>query len=305
MKNKNLIIILCYCDTQEKIDILQNTISILKDKFNILISSHSPIPASIQSQVDYVIYDQSNPILRFPERGMKFWKTIGGQIKISHIKEDYGWTVFNLIKNAISLSNNLDYSFYSFINYDTKITSEIIELFNSPKDFICSNYTDPETQQPLFPGLLLNILSKHNSIKLNSLLSKVDYVKQIPNTQTSMYNDAESYWKSILENFDYEKTETEVIGFLECGTPDVLNYNKYDNTFKLFFSLKQKQLLVYDNFNQLDIKININGENVIINKVNQVVSLPDIKFLGIFIHSKLIDITNIYTKDKLNKIENL
>jgi len=78
MKNKNLIIILCYCDTQEKLDILQNTISILKDNFNILVSSHSSIPTSIQSQIDYFIYDQSNPILRFPERGMKFWKTIGG-----------------------------------------------------------------------------------------------------------------------------------------------------------------------------------------------------------------------------------
>ena len=56
MKNKNLIIILCYCDTQEKLDILQNTISTLKDNFNILVSSHSPIPPSIQSQINYFVY---------------------------------------------------------------------------------------------------------------------------------------------------------------------------------------------------------------------------------------------------------
>jgi len=305
MKNKNLIVILCYCDTQEKLDILQSTISILKNNFNILISSHSPLPTSIQSQIDYFVYDQSNPILRFPERGMKFWKTVGGQIKISHIKEDYGWTVFNLIKNAISLNNNLDYPFCSFINYDTKITNEILELLNDPKDFICSNYIDPATNQPLFPGLLLNILSKDNIIKVDSLLSKSDYVKQIPNTQTSMYNDAESYWESILENFKYKKTEVKVKGTLECGSPDVLNYNKYNTNFKLFFSVSNKQLLIYDNFNNLNIKINVNGENIILKQINEVINLPDIKYLGIFIDSKLVDITNIYTKDKLNKIENL
>ncbi len=181
----------------------------------------------------------------------------------------------------------------------------MLELFNHPKDFICSNYTDPATNQPLFPGLLLNILSKDNTIKINSLLNKSDYVKQIPNTQTSMYNDAESYWESILENFNYEKTEIEVKGALECGSPDVLNYNKYNTNFKLFFSVNNKQLLVYDNFNNLNIKVNINGENIIVKQINEIINLPDIKYLGIFIDSKLVDITNIYIKDKLNKIENL
>ena len=34
----------------------------------------------IQAKIDYLVYDKSNPILKYPERGMEFWR------KISNIK---------------------------------------------------------------------------------------------------------------------------------------------------------------------------------------------------------------------------
>ena len=144
MKNKNLVIIVCYCDTEQKIKLLHNMINQIKNKFDILVASHSPLPISIQNDIDYLVYDKSNPILKYPERGMEFWRTIQNQ-KISHIMNDYGWTVFNLKKNAITFCQNLDYSHYSFINYDIEITEEVLNTLNNPKDFIYSNFKDPTT----------------------------------------------------------------------------------------------------------------------------------------------------------------
>tara|TARA_R110002153_G_scaffold116912_1_gene260854 strand:+ start:27 stop:947 length:921 start_codon:yes stop_codon:yes gene_type:complete len=306
MKNKNLVVILCYCDTKEKLDILKNTISILKNNFNILITTHSTIPSDIQQDIDYLVYDKSNPILHYPERGMKFWKTILGNIKISHIKDDYGWTVFNLIKNFISYSQTLDYTHYSIINYDTEITPEILNLLNSPKDFICSNYIDPATDKPLFPGLLFNTINKENIFKVNNLLSRKEYTKTSPNTNISLYSDAETYWGSILKKFKYVKTDIKVKGILECGNPDVLNYNTHNTIFKLFFSVNNQKMLIYDNFNQNNIKLNINGKDIYLNQINKVLNLDSIiQNLGYYSGEDLIDITHTYNIDKYNKIENL
>ena len=106
MKNKNLVIIVCYCDTEQKIKLLHNMINQIKNKFDILVASHSPLPILFQNDIDYLVYDKSNPILKYPERGMEFWRIIQNQ-KISHIMNDYGWTVFNLKKNAITFSATL------------------------------------------------------------------------------------------------------------------------------------------------------------------------------------------------------
>jgi hypothetical protein len=78
MKN-NLIIILSHCDSREKSEILIDNIKKLKTQnFDVLLLSHIPIPSSIQQIVEYFIYDKSNPIINWPDRGMVFWKKILG-----------------------------------------------------------------------------------------------------------------------------------------------------------------------------------------------------------------------------------
>ena len=211
MKNKNLIIIECYCDTEEKLSLLKNMVLKLNGNFDILISSHSPIPEEIQCNIDYFIFDKSNPILKYPERGMKFWRIIDN-IKITHIMDDYGWTVYNLRKNAISLCKKLNYDYFSFINYDIEITDDLIELLSNPKDFVCTNFLDPLTKESLFPSLLFNILNKENTYKIYDLINKNEYLKTDPITNTSLYSDAEAYWGHLISNFEYIKVETKIMG---------------------------------------------------------------------------------------------
>jgi hypothetical protein len=303
MKNKNLVVILCYCDTQSKLDLLSNMVESLKDKYDIMISTHSAIPLKIQKDIDYLVYDKSNPILRYPERGMQFWKKILDiSIKITHIMDDYGWTVFNLKQNAISLGKNLDHDYYSFINYDIEITKEVLKTLDNPKDFICSNFIDPNSKKSLFPSLLFNILSKDNANKINNLISKKSYTESLPGTDHALYFDAEAYWGKLISNFDYVKLDTKIEGILETGNSDVLNYNKLNNEFRLFFD--QTQLLVYDNLSKHDIKLNINTQDITITQVNQLIELPTIENIGFYHDKRLIDLTDIYHNKDRNKIEN-
>jgi hypothetical protein len=300
MKNKNLIIIVCYCDTEQKLKLLHNMINRIKNEFDILVASHSPLPISIQNDIDYLVYDKSNPILKYPERGMEFWRIIQNQ-KISHIMNDYGWTVFNLKKNAITFCQNLDYSHYSFINYDIEITEEVLNILNNPKDFICSDFKDPTTNVSLFPSLLFNILSKENANKINTLISKQEYTSSDPITKQSLYLDAEAYWGHLISNFNYTKVETKIVGLLETGNPDVLNYNKSNNQYKLFFS--KNEVIVYDNFEEKLVKININGEVINLNNKQSIIYFSEIKNLGYYHNNELIDLTYKVNNDIYNKIE--
>ncbi len=310
MKNKNLIIIVCYCDTEQKLKLLHDMINRIKNEFDILVASHSPLPISIQKDIDYLVYDKSNPILKYPERGMEFWRIIKNQChpcgpkppkKISHIMNDYGWTVFNLKKNAITFCQNLNYSHYSFINYDIEITKEVLNTLNNPKDFICSDFKDPTTNISLFPSLLFNILSKENANKINSIISKQEYTSSDPITKQSLYLDAEAYWGHLISNFNYTKIETEIVGLLETGNPDVLNYNKSNDQYKLFFS--KDQVIVYDNFEEKLVKINVNGEKIELNNKQFTLDFPKLNSLGYYHNNELIDLTSKLNIDIYNKIE--
>jgi len=60
-KNKNCVVIDCYIDNNEKLDILKNNIYILKKlKLDVILVSHSILPKSIIELVEFYIYDRDN-----------------------------------------------------------------------------------------------------------------------------------------------------------------------------------------------------------------------------------------------------
>ena len=109
MKNKNLVIIECYCDTEEKLSLLDKMITTLNDKFDILVTTHYFLPERIQAKIDYLIYDKSNPILKYPERGMEFWRKISN-IKITHIMHQtiYMGNIYVNIRLSLRILLNLN-----------------------------------------------------------------------------------------------------------------------------------------------------------------------------------------------------
>ena len=134
-----------------------------------------------------------------------------------------------------------------------------------------------------------------------NIISKQEYTSSDPTTKQSLYLDAEAYWGHLISNFNYTKIETEIVGLLETGNPDVLNYNKSNDQYKLFFS--KDQVIIYDNFEEKLVKIRVNGEEIELNNKQSIIYFSELKNLGYYYNDKLIDLTSKLNTDIYNRIE--
>ena len=101
----NLVIIISHCDTPDKINVLKKQIKRLKDlNIDILLYSHIALEVSIQQAVTYYIYDTDNPMIYWPERGLRLWvehrEKGKDSIRTEALFPDHGWTVLDQIKKA-------------------------------------------------------------------------------------------------------------------------------------------------------------------------------------------------------------
>ena len=64
---KDLICITAHCPTEEKRKILYNLVSSLqtiREDFDLIVISHTPVTFDVQENVDWVIFDKDNEILK-------------------------------------------------------------------------------------------------------------------------------------------------------------------------------------------------------------------------------------------------
>jgi len=194
---KNLAIVLSHCDTLEKIDVLKQQIQSLKKfKIDTLLISHIPLDASLQKEVAYYIYDEDNPLLYWPERTMRWWdKNVGTDtlsVGMTCMAPDHGWTAIDQILKATNFALPLKYDYYSFINYDTRLTPELKSCLLDPSS--CSRCPVIVTQRdepPLFyrVSTLFTILEHPVLSQVSVNISKAAYLK---------HSAAENYWENLL-----------------------------------------------------------------------------------------------------------
>ena len=85
---KDLIIVSSYCNTKEKEDVLRNLVSQVncqKDKFDLMIVSHSVVPDDISTKCDLVLYDKKNELLYDWDLRCKPWFNPGNTRQIMSI----------------------------------------------------------------------------------------------------------------------------------------------------------------------------------------------------------------------------
>ncbi len=315
MINKNLIIILSHCDTEEKIKILDDNIKQLKSNgFDILLTSHVPLPKSIQSQIEYFIYDKSNPILHWPQRGMVYWKTITlGQenYDLVNILPDYGWTAFNQFLTSSHLGLSLDYDQYSFINYDTILTPLMFETLKSPQSFVTSKVYAKENEKGFrFPSFMLNILNKENLKKLLPLISQEQYIDGSITIEHHDFKDAETYLGHLISVFNYE-IYPEVVKdqIMYIDFQDAFNFNMDNNLFKVFYQSvtdpkvykTEPSILIYDIKENL--KVNINDKEILITDPFFNLKYSEINSFGYYLNDSYIDLTYIFKEKRTTSID--
>lgn len=213
---KEVFLITAYCETEEKKNYLKKCLSELK-RFNIDIClySHYFVDEEFQKEVNYCIYDESNPILNLKEhnKGITQWQEhpISNK-KIDVIRDDYGYAVMNQWKRGIDFLLNIGYERFFVVNFDVFLTDNV---FNKNKEYL--NTFDA----------VCYYWGTHRSFELNSLfisfnkvfakvfidsLTKEDYINNI-NTMLETYLMRKI--DALLSQFKIKKLEFHEYGGIE------------------------------------------------------------------------------------------
>jgi len=155
---KKVGLISSFCDNQEKIDVLEKNINIIKGHgLDIIVISPFNLPENIVSKCDYFFITKDNPVLDWPTRSMYHWREIninGVRHKISRTYPDYGYAGLTQLKQLSQIAIGLDYDQFYHMIYDIKIDENVIEGFYSDKK--CNVY--PSKRGDIFWAVGLHYL---------------------------------------------------------------------------------------------------------------------------------------------------
>ena len=294
---KNLVIILSHCDTEGKIKILEDKLESLNMLgLDTMLLSHCPISTDIQKQVNYFVYDESNPLMyleggacNVESRAIRAWADIplgNDKVRITSILPDAGWAVFNKIMKSADLGLPLDYEYYSIINYDMDLKPSFVkELTNIDFDGdILLSWSEQQSKNAIIgkgPGLLFSILKKEAFSKIRQAISKQEYLKKDKESNALEYEFAEAYWGFLTKSFNVSFTEevsTSTINTLKDGNllygqvAMVKEYND-DNLFRIFLEGEREgplatpkkliKVLIFNIKGGKPTRFKINGEKII------------------------------------------
>lgn len=306
MTNKNLVVILSHCNTEEKLQVLKDNIDILKkNNLDILLTSHIPLPKNIQSQVEYLVYDKNNPIFYYPKRIMVYFRTLhfsnNINLRLENFYPDYGYTALNQILKASYLGLNLDYTHYSFINYDVIFTPKFIEALKNPSNLLCSKVRDKSINDKFrFPSFMLNILSKENLQKIIPLISEEKYIS---GPKDKDFKDVEEYWEYLIQLFDYEVFEDVIEDQIRFDNPNAFDFAPNIKEFDFFYQdgFEPDKILLFYNIKK-DLKLKINKSEINVSPPVYLFKNKEITQLEYWDGEKFTDITPIFETKRITKV---
>lgn len=130
---KNLYIISCYANTEQKKSVLINYINQVKKliNFDILLVSHIPVSEDILNLTDYFIYDSDNFLFPIDRSPSTFF--ILGNIKINILSCRHGYAFMKNVHNALRFAKSMSYDSFIFSDYDCILGNEdLIKLEQIP-----------------------------------------------------------------------------------------------------------------------------------------------------------------------------
>ena len=139
MQNKRCFLVTAYCNTEEKKQVLEDTLkNISKYGLDIILFSHFPVEQNIYDLTTYCIYDYSNPVISSESgRSIVNWEKFylnDIPFKINTHAVDYGYAAAQQIKRGIIFADKIGYEEVIVLNYDLVVTDKMVEDFYSQLD---------------------------------------------------------------------------------------------------------------------------------------------------------------------------
>jgi len=287
-----------FCDTQEKLDVLEKNIKIVKShNLDVIAISPFNLPESITKLCDYVFVTKDNPVLEWPVRSMYAWRkvTLNGKLHtIARTYPDYGFAGLTQIKQLSEIALNFGYNQFYHMIYDLKIDKNVIDGFNSDKT--CSVYPSKRGDSNWEAGLHYMIFDKNN---LNKFISQITLENYLSLKDSHSFEWLKSIQSVVGYNVEPIAVEDEIYyyeGF------DFFNFSPIKGL-KFFIekndeTLTPIKLLFYENQLDKEIKIKV-GETINVGVINDY-AIFDLGFnklnpqqVTITVDSVEYDITNI------------
>jgi SAM-dependent methyltransferase len=263
---KKVALISSFCDNQEKIDVLEKNIKIIKShNLDVIVISPFNLPEHITNQCDYFLITKDNPILDWPKRAMYAWRGLnfnGTKYNLAKTYPDYGFAGLTQIKQLSQIALGLDYNQFYHMIYDIKIDENVIEGFYSDRD---NSVYPSKRKDDVWPvGLHYLIFNKENLINFISHINLETYLG-VKN------GDAFAVLHSLQAKLNYviEKTPVEDEIYYYENT-DFFNFSPIEDL-KFFIENNDQnpatiKILFYDIVGEKEIKLKI-GETETIHTV--------------------------------------
>ena len=309
---KKIIILGAYPSNKYSEEVLVECIDIFSNSgYDIMLTSHLPIPTYIQEKVNYFIYDKENIILEEEFSTVLFTETPHFKVEVKN--NSHLLAVSKNINNGINLSKNLGYEFFYFIECDNLMSEgdmgklELLRktMFEEDKKMIAFQYLNEgyHINETLIFGGCPKYFTKN--IKLPT--TKYEFLNYISTTDTS------------LEKIFYKKTKNQTSNFLLIDVPSYSffsesNINKISHNYcvEVIGNNRDESLMLWlTNFSHKDnitLKINGGGEIVLVpgEWLFDYISLDDLDVIDVeinengYITNKKFEIT----EDKMEYYKN-
>lgn len=258
---KKIALIGSFCDTPEKVEVLDRNLSIIKSYgIDIMLISPFALPEELLKKCDYFFLTKDNIVLDWPVRAYGWWRSfVQGEKNyvLSNTFPDYGFAGLYQVKQLSDIAMTLDYDQFFHLIYDTKIDETVIEGFKSNKRKSVFPSRRGDSVWPI--GLHYIILDKENLKNLSSEIDLNSYVAlpEGADAFTFISNIAEKY------NFDVEENSIEDWIFYHEGV-DFINCSNIPGL-KFFIerdpiSMSNVKLFFYDLFESLKVFLEV-GES--------------------------------------------
>jgi len=234
---KKVALISTYCDTQEKLDVLEKNIdNIKKLAIDVIVISPIFLPQYIQTKCDYFFLTKDNPVLEWPQKAMQAWKNIlinGKSITITRVYADYGWAGLSQVKKLSELALALDYDYFYHMIYDLKFDETVIDGLNGKGE--CDIYSSKRKDTIWDVGLHFMVFNRENLQKFIPHITLENYL-------TLDRGDAFVWLHKLRETFLYniiQKPVEDEIYYYENS--DFFNFSPIAEL--PFFIIKDDELL--------------------------------------------------------------
>jgi len=175
-KTDELSVILAYPDTEYRKTLLKKCVNSISGEK--LISTHYPIEYDIHSEVDWILYDKTNPLLYksdFKKYNVyyEYWKIDeSGNHIVKDFDYEHSYAVYTLIRNSLKYAQSIGKKYIHLINYDYELSDKILEGHMDDLimgyDVVFYKYENNSYSTGVFSGeinSLLNYFDKYKNIE--------------------------------------------------------------------------------------------------------------------------------------------